>query len=97
MDSLNASIKRWKRWADERGLPVITSESWGPVNYADVAPIGDTSEWEWVKDICAEGVRMAVDHGWSGICTSNFCQPHFESMWADASWHQRLTKEILGA
>ncbi len=97
LDSLNASIKRWKRWADERGLPVITSESWGPVNYADVAPIGDTSEWEWVKDICAEGVRMAVDHGWSGICTSNFCQPHFESMWADASWHQRLTKEILGA
>ena len=76
------------------GLPVITTEAWGPINDDDVGALEDAAEWDWVKDICAEGVRMAVERGFAGICTGNFCQPHFEGMWADVAWHRARTDEI---
>ncbi|MFC1889161.1 cellulase-like family protein [Thermodesulfobacteriota bacterium] len=94
LGALEANIQNWKDWADARGLPLITSESWGPINYDDLDPPPGDEEWDWVKDVCAEGVRMAADRGWEGICTSNFCQPHFEGMWADIAWHQNLTSLI---
>lgn len=96
LEVLESNIRGWKDWADARALPIITSESWGPINYSDVGPLADDSEWDWVKDVCEEGVRMAAEQGWEGICTSNFCQPHFEGMWADTAWHQELTSRIRG-
>jgi hypothetical protein len=92
--TLDGLMDEWATWAAERTLPLITSESWGPINYDDVDSIEGTSEWDWVKDVCAEGVRMAIDKGWSGICTSNFAQPHFEGMWSDMGWHREQTRRI---
>jgi len=86
----------WADWGRERNLPLITTESWGPINYDDLPPLDDAEEWRWVKDVAAEGVRIAVDEGWAGICTSNFCQPHFEGMWADIAWHREQTARIRG-
>ncbi|NQT71156.1 MAG: hypothetical protein HQ553_00130 [Chloroflexi bacterium] len=95
--ALSAHIEEWKTWADDRGLPVITTEAWGSVNYDDVEPFDDHSEWNWIKDVCAEGVKMASESDFAGICTSNFCQPHFEGMWEDVEWHRELTTIIRGA
>ena len=94
---LENEVNRWHGWAAARGLPVITTEAWGPVNYDDVGALEDAEEWAWVKDVCAEGVRMAVERGFAGICTSNFCQPHFEGMWADVAWHRARAAEIRGS
>ncbi|MBW1831345.1 MAG: hypothetical protein JRG93_07330 [Deltaproteobacteria bacterium] len=94
LSTLEGLVDDWADWATERGLPLITSEAWGPINYDDVDSIAGTSEWDWVKDVCDEGVHMAVDKGWSGICTSNFAQPHFEGMWSDVAWHQEQTARI---
>ena len=96
LQALEANIQKWKDWADTRGLPLITSESWGPINYDDTDPPAGDEEWDWVKDVCVEGVHMAADRRWEGICSSNFCQPHFEGMWADIAWHQELTSRIRG-
>ena len=96
LESLESKIRQWKEWADARELPLITSESWGPINYDDVDPPGTYEEWDWVKDVCAEGVLMAMDRGWEGICTSNFCQPHFEGMWADIAWNREQASRIRG-
>jgi len=71
------------------------TEAWGPINYDEVTPGGTGGEWDWVKDIAEHGVRMPSERGWQGICTSNFCQPHFEGMWADVGWHKRMTDLIL--
>jgi hypothetical protein len=95
LEVLGGRMEVWRLWAQERGLPLFTTEGWGPVNYDDVGPTGDAGEWEWVRDVCAEAVRMACEKGWTGICTSNFCQPHFEGMWQDVSWHRDLTDRIL--
>lgn len=92
---LEARIDFWAEWGEKNNLPLFTTEAWGPINYDDVAPGGTGGEWDWVKDIAEHAVRMASERGWKGICTSNFCQPHFEGMWADVEWHKRMTDLIL--
>ena len=81
----------WADFARRNGLPLITTEAWTTVFYEDISPNGQSGEWEWFKDIAEIGVRLAIAKGWQGICTSNFCQPHFEGMWSDVAWHQRMT------
>jgi hypothetical protein len=83
----------WSRWAHERDLPLITTEGWGPINYAD-GTRREESDWKWVKDFAALAVESALELGWTGICTSNFCQPHHSGMWSDVQWHRELTSAI---
>ena len=92
---LQSRIEFWSEWGKRNGIPLFTTEAWGPVNYDDVTLGGAGGEWDWVKDICEQGVRMAYERGWKGICTSNFCQPHFQAIWADVQWHKRMTDLIL--
>ena len=92
---LESRIDFWAEWGRKNNLPLFTTEAWGPINYDDVTQDGTGGEWDWVKDIAEQGVRMASERGWKGICTSNFCQPHFEGMWADIAWHRRITNLIL--
>lgn len=91
---LEKRLDRWAHWAQDRGLPLVTSEGWGPINYDDVSSHG--REWGWVKDVCGEAVQMAIDRSWTGICTSNFAQPHFKGMWRDVGWHREMTDLIRG-
>ena len=84
----------WKQVSLEHGLPLITTEAWGPVFYDDTRRPAD---WDWVKDISAAGVQMAIERGWSGICTSNFSQPHFKGLWSDVAWHRALNQAIRNA
>ena len=92
---LEARIEFWAEWGKKNSVPLFTTEAWGPINYDDITPGGTGGEWEWVKDIAEQGVRMASERGWKGMCTSNFCQPHFRGMWADIGWHKRMTDLIL--
>lgn len=84
-------LDTWADWAEEHELPLVTSEGWGPINYDDAPDSPDGAEWDWVKEICAEAMTMALDRGWRGVCSSNFCQPHFPGMWRDRAWHRRVT------
>jgi hypothetical protein len=90
--TLRPLMRRWRTWAARNDLPLVTTEGWGPVNYADVTVGG--AEWDWVKRFAELAVHEAVDQGWTGICTSNFAQPHHRGMWRDAGWHRELTSGI---
>jgi hypothetical protein len=92
---LEARIDFWTKWGSKNNIPLFTTEAWGPINYDDVTPGGTGAEWDWVKDIAEHGIRLACERGWKGICTSNFCQPHFKGMWADVPWHRKMTNLIL--
>jgi hypothetical protein len=83
-------------WAREVGLPLYTTEGWATVFYKDMTSDGKAKEWTWVKELCAHAVSIAVEKGWAGLCTSNFCQPHFRGMWSDVRWHQEMTNLIRG-
>ena len=84
----------WAEWAGKQNLPLITSEGWCSVMYEDISHNGFVGEWDWFKEVSEMGVRLAVEKGWNGICTSNFCQPHFEGMWHDVEWHREMTDLI---
>jgi hypothetical protein len=73
------------------GVPLVTTECWGIVDYKDWPMLG----WEWVKETCAHGVRRAAATGrWRAIATSNFCGPQFHGMWRDVAWHLEMTERI---
>ena len=75
-------------------MPLITTECWAIVDYKDWPLL----KWDWVKDLCALGVRRATSSGrWLAIATSNFCGPQFVGMWSDIAWHQQLTRNIKSA
>ncbi|MBL7112000.1 MAG: cellulase [Bacteroidales bacterium] len=90
----NLLINRIKKSAEESskiGLPLITTECWGVVDYKDWPLLN----WDWVKELCALGTETAAATGqWVAIATSNFCEPQFKGMWDDIEWHRRLTDII---
>jgi len=89
---LTPQMKTWSSWAAENDLPLITTEGWGPTNYCDL-PLVD-NEWKWVRAFTELAVERAIELGWTGICTNNFCQPHHKGMWEDPLWHKELTDSI---
>ncbi len=80
--------------AGKAGLPLVTTECWGIVDYKDWPLLS----WDWVKELCDLGTLTAASTGqWIAIATSNFCGPQFVGMWRDIEWHQRLTGAIKSA
>ncbi len=76
------------------GLPMMTTECWGIVDYKDWPLL----PWDWVKELCEIGTLAAARTGrWLAVATSNFCGPQFEGMWRDVAWHRRLTTAIKAA
>lgn len=79
--------------AKKANIPLCTTECWGIVDYKDWPLL----HWEWVKELCAIGVRTALKtNAWVAVATSNFCAPQFVGMWRDAEWHRKLTDAITG-
>ncbi len=93
--TLDPVMREWASWASVESLPLITSEGWGPTNYVDQTAID--AEWRWIRDVSELAVERAIDLGWIGICTNNFCQPHHRGMWTEVGWHRELTDEIRRA
>ena len=91
---LNRRMDWWRDLARDNSVPVVTTEGWVSTFYDDVDNHGGVDTWAWVKDLTEAAVRLAVEKGWSGVCSSNFCQPHFRQFWSDTQWHQRITSLI---
>jgi hypothetical protein len=88
---LTDKIARLATAARRAGLPLMTTECWGIIDYKDWPLL----PWDWVKEVCAIGARTASATGqWVAIATSNFCGPQFRGMWRDVDWHRRLTTTI---
>nr|WP_278911903.1 cellulase-like family protein [Deinococcus wulumuqiensis] len=92
--ALYRAVDTAANWSRVSGLPLVTTECWGIVDYKDW-PLLD---WGWVKELCELGVARALPTGrWAAVATSNFCGPQFRGMWRDVAWHQRLTAQIKEA
>jgi hypothetical protein len=87
-------VERTALHAGKAGLPLVTTECWGIVDYKDWPLLS----WDWVKELCALGtITAAQTGGWMAIATSNFCGPQFVGMWRDIEWHLKLTEIIKSA
>lgn len=82
--------------AHDAGKPLWTTEGWATTAYGATRLTQDAAAWHWLKDACAMAVDLAIDRGWTGLCTSNFSQPHFPAVWDDVAWHRQLTARIHG-
>lgn len=90
LEVLTGQQDRWARLASANSdRPLVTSEGWASVWCGDVP--GSQCGWEFTKAIGRAAVRGALERGWTGICTSNFSQPHFSALWGDVAWHRELT------
>ena len=84
-------------WGDGGKVDLKTKELVEPLTkrvQEVINEMAQESDYDLILDISAEGVRLAVEKGWLGICTNNFCQPHFEGVWSNTLWHQQLTSLI---
>lgn len=72
------------------GKPLGNTEGWGPINWMDHPALN----WDLAKEAGEICSKLARKHGYRFICTSNFTHPQFPRLWADVTWHQRLTSII---
>lgn len=54
----------------------------------------DTAYWPWVKQLSAERVHMALEHGIKRMVVSHYTRPSNEDCWHDVAWHQEITATI---
>ena len=89
-DWMNTKMAEVAKVAQKAGIPYGNTEGWGPIFWMDHPAL----EWDWVKEAGTKCVEMAIEHGYSFICTSNFTHPQFSGIWNDINWHQHTTKMI---
>jgi hypothetical protein len=91
---LEQEMERWAGIAAAAGRPLWTTEGWSHILLDDFVSPQGRHAWDYVKSVAQAAVPAAVRLGWSGICTSNFAEPHFPKLWADVEWHQGMTHVI---
>lgn len=88
---LTDEIQLVARSAKTAGLPLITTECWGIVDFKDWPLL----KWDIIKELGELGVKTAASTGqWLAIATSNFAGPQFAGMWRDVEYHRKLTSII---
>ncbi|MGB9144742.1 MAG: cellulase-like family protein [Acidobacteriaceae bacterium] len=93
-EGLTQAIEAFAGVSRQIGMPLITTECWGVVDYKDWPLL----QWDWVKELCVLGAQTAAGSGrWLAMASSNFCEPQFVGMWRDKLWHQRMTGIIRSA
>ena len=71
-------------------IPVGNTEGWGIIMWREHPYL----DWDFIKQaglVCAE---LAAKEGYAFICSSNFCQPQFTTLWADVAYHREVTDII---
>jgi len=83
-------LSQFAAWAQRRGMPLTTTESWASWFYFDSPHL----DWGWLLDWASWSVEDALDHGMWGWTPHNYVQPQFAN-WKDVQWHQNLTSKFL--
>jgi len=88
---LTDEIRLVSNSARAAGLPLVTTECWGIVDFKDWPLL----KWDIIKELGELGVKTSAATGqWLAIATSNFAGPQFVGMWRDVEYHRKLTSII---
>ena len=90
---LEECVIQRKLKAEELGVPVGSTEGWGPVMWMEHPEM----DWNFVKESGLMGAELGAKHNYSFNCSSNFTHPHFKKLWADINWHKEVTTIIKKA
>ena len=83
-------LSEFAGWAEQRGMPLTTSESWASWYYYDSPDL----DWGWLLEWAEWSVEDAIEFNMWGWTPHNYVQPQFEN-WKDLRWHRRLTDKFL--
>lgn len=79
-------------WAAELGVPLTTSEAWGPWWHMDHPDL----EWQWLADWCETCMALAPEYGFHGATPWNYSHPYWEN-WKNIEWYRRVNGRFLAA
>ena len=85
-------LSQFAAWAQQRGAPLTTTESWASWFYYDAPDL----DWGWLLEWAAWTVEDAIDYRMWGWTPHNYVQPQFAN-WQDVQWHQRLNQRFLNS
>ncbi|RPJ39285.1 MAG: hypothetical protein EHM21_15850, partial [Chloroflexi bacterium] len=85
-----SKLAAFAAWANQKGMPLTTSESWSSWYYYDSPDL----DWGWLLEWAEWSVEDAIEYKMWGWTPHNYCQPQFAN-WKDARWHRRLTDRFL--
>jgi hypothetical protein len=77
-------------WAREWGLPLTTTEAWGPWWHMDHPDL----TWQWLYDWCEYCLAMAQRHGFWGVTPWNYSHPYWEN-WKNVAWYRKVNGAFL--
>lgn len=87
-----AKVAAFAGMGQQRGIPLLTTESWASWYYIDSPHL----DWGWLLEWAAWSVEDAIDFGMWGWTPHNYAQPQFEN-WKSVEWHRRLTDRFLNS
>jgi hypothetical protein len=85
-----SKLAAFSAWAEQKGMPLTTSESWSSWYYYDSPQL----DWSWLLEWAEWSVEDAIEYRMWGWTPHNYCQPQFVN-WQDVRWHRRLTDRFL--
>lgn len=90
-NKLRNKVRYAREWADEAGVPLTTTEAWGPWWHMDAPGM----RWDWLKDWCERGhtVLAREFNLWSST-PWNYAHPYWEN-WSDVAWYRRVNASFL--
>lgn len=77
-------------WANEIGVPLTTTEAWGPWWHMDHPDM----EWQWLYDWCEYSMGLSGEYGFWGSTPWNYSHPYWEN-WANVDWYRRVNGRFL--
>jgi hypothetical protein len=77
-------------WARAWGLPLTTTEAWGPWWHMDHPDL----TWQWLFDWCEDCLTLARRHGFWGVTPWNYAHPYWEN-WKNAAWYRKVNRAFL--
>lgn len=77
-------------WAAELGVPLTTTEAWGPWWHMDHPDL----EWQWLADWCETCMALAPEYGFRGVTPWNYSHPYWEN-WKNIGWYRRINNRFL--
>ncbi|RVT39439.1 cellulase-like family protein [Sphingobium algorifonticola] len=87
-----AKLSNFAAMAEQRGMPLTTTESWASWFYIDHPDL----DWGWLLEWASWTVDDAIDFGMWGWTPHNYVQPQFPN-WRDVRWHRALNERFLAS
>ncbi|MBN2292442.1 MAG: hypothetical protein JXM70_08465 [Pirellulales bacterium] len=93
-DSLRNHMKQQMQtassWAKELGVPLTTTEAWGPWWHMDHPDL----EWDWLYDWCEYCMGLSSEYEFWGSTPWNYSHPYWKN-WDNIEWYRKVNGRFL--